>query len=63
MPKLGSQRTYNNPTLRKVRMLPVSRFKNFLVFYRLLREKIEVIRILHTAHDLAGIFDKEKSPA
>ncbi|MCY7335254.1 MAG: type II toxin-antitoxin system RelE/ParE family toxin [Chamaesiphon sp.] len=33
----------------------VNRFRDYLVFYRVQEERIEILRVLHGARDLVGI--------
>jgi toxin ParE1/3/4 len=46
-PRIGSPQQYRNPRLAGTRMWPVKGFENYLIFYHIIEEKIEVIRILH----------------
>ena len=49
-----------NPKLRALRMLPVTRFRDYLIFYRV--EENGVIRILYVTHGarhLARLFRRE----
>ena len=39
-----------------VRLWPVSRYRNYLVLYRIERERIRVLRILHAAQDWTRFF-------
>jgi plasmid stabilization system protein ParE len=41
-----------------VRLWPVSRYRNYLVLYRIESERIRVLRILHAAQDWTRFFDK-----
>jgi len=41
-----------------VRLWPVSRYRNYLVLYRVEPELIRVLRILHAARDWSRFFDK-----
>ncbi|MBW4663391.1 MAG: type II toxin-antitoxin system RelE/ParE family toxin [Chroococcus sp. CMT-3BRIN-NPC107] len=34
-------------------------FKNYLVFYRLKDSKVEIIRVIHGARDIAAILDED----
>lgn len=56
-PEVGARREFANPKLEGVRMWPVPGFKNYLVFYRVTLERVEVLRILHGARDVAGILE------
>jgi toxin ParE1/3/4 len=55
-PGIGGICRYEKEHLRDMRVLPISGFKSYLVFYRVLPNEIEVIRVLHGARDLASVF-------
>jgi toxin ParE1/3/4 len=59
MPEVGARRTFKSPRLRDIRMWPVPGFENYLVFYRVTPERVEVIRVLHGARDISRIFEEE----
>ena len=59
MPGLGRQREYDNPALVGIRMRAVGGFEKYLIFYRQTDDGIEVIRILHSARDIAAIMREE----
>ena len=50
----------DDPAYAEMRYFPISRFRNYLVFYRPMLEDIEVVRVLHGARDIAAIFDEEE---
>lgn len=56
MPERGSRRSFLNPLLADVRMVPVRKFASYLIFYRPLARGIDVIRIIHGARDLPTLF-------
>jgi plasmid stabilization system protein ParE len=47
-PDSGALYSTRNPRLRALRMLPVTGFHDYLIFYRL--EKDDVVRILYVTH-------------
>jgi toxin ParE1/3/4 len=51
-PHLGRARGFRAPDLQGLRSRPLSGFRNWLVFYRVERDAIEVVRVLHGARDL-----------
>jgi toxin ParE1/3/4 len=55
MPEMGSLYESDEPELADVRRFPVSRFRNYLIFYRPTTMGIEVLRILHGARDIERI--------
>ena len=56
-PSLGVARKFRNSRLRDVRFFPVSGFENYLVFYRVIPEGIEVLHVFHGARDLERLFE------
>ncbi len=56
LPEIGSRRSYRHSALKDVRMLPVKKFNNYLIFYQPAPGAIDVIRIIHGARDLPTLF-------
>jgi toxin ParE1/3/4 len=56
LPGMGASRTY----IPDLRMWRVPGFEKHLIFYRPLDDGIEIIRVLHGARDLAGLFDDDR---
>ena len=55
-PAMGARLETILPELPDIRYLPLaSRFQKYLVFYRLLGDRVEVARVLHGAQDLQSI--------
>jgi len=42
---------------QNIRICPVQKFKNHLIFYRIESDKIEILRVLHGARDYMNLFD------
>lgn len=59
MPEAGGVYETDNPRLQELRVWRVRGFKKYLIFYRLSAARIDVIRILHGARDIAAIFDDD----
>jgi toxin ParE1/3/4 len=55
-PGIAASRDFDNPELRALRMWPVPRFPNHLIFYRPTDDGIEIVRVLHAARDIASLF-------
>jgi toxin ParE1/3/4 len=51
MPRLGALRCLRG-RLKGVRSWPLSRFKNYLIFYKPMDRGIDVVRVLHGARDV-----------
>jgi toxin ParE1/3/4 len=56
MPEMGASRTFRTPRFASVRMWPVRGFERFLIFYRPLKDGIEVLRVIHGARDIENLF-------
>jgi len=50
-PRIGGAYEFSNPVLADIRVWPVRRFKNYLIYYRIADRVIRVIRVLHGAQD------------
>jgi toxin ParE1/3/4 len=63
MPGMGAARPRLSPALRGLRMFPVSGgFDDHLLFYRPIRDGIELIRVLHGMRDREAIMQAEADP-
>ena len=51
MPELGERCSSAHPKYRKVRVWRVSGFSNYLIFYRIGEETLEVPRVVHGARN------------
>jgi toxin ParE1/3/4 len=56
LPGMGSVRNFVRKDLQGVRIMPVTGFEHYLIFYTALRKHVNVIRILHAARDFPTIF-------
>jgi toxin ParE1/3/4 len=56
LPGMGSRLTVDAKALQGARMLPITGFEHYLIFYRATTKSIQVIRVLHTARDFPTIF-------
>ena len=59
-PGLGAQRHLQNPRLAGLRSIPVSRYRNYLIFYLPLADGINVVRILHGAMRVESILERSR---
>jgi toxin ParE1/3/4 len=59
LPGLGTRTEYEHPDLADLRVFPVSRYRNYLVFYRPAPDGIEIVRVLHGARDIDRILAEE----
>ena len=55
-PRMGRTKAFGNPFLRGVRMCPMKEFDRHLIFYRPLKNGIEVLRIVHGSRDIEDLF-------
>ncbi len=56
-PGIGRAWESRRPRLAGVRVYPIPRFRNYLVFYRPTKEGVEVLTVLHGARDLDAALD------
>jgi len=56
LPGLGSDRSFQRAELTGARVMPVTGFENYLIFYGATKQSITVLRILHAARDFPTIF-------
>lgn len=54
---IGRNREFRNPAHAGLCSFAVTGFRNHLIFFRPLEDGIEVVRVLHGARDLDGLFD------
>ena len=57
MPGLGSPCEFSNSALPGLRVWPVQGFENHLIFFQADEEAIVIVRVLHGAQDIEGIFE------
>lgn len=60
MPGLGSQWPTSNPRLQGIRLWPIRKFPNHLVFYRVTKSGIEVLHVFHGARNIDAILEAEQ---
>lgn len=54
-PEIGGLWNFTNPRLEGMRVWPIPGFRDYLIFYRMADETVQVLRILHGGRDLAKI--------
>ena len=57
LPGIGSVRNFVRKDLQGVRMIPVTGFEYYLLFYSTTQKHVKVLRILHAARDFPTIFN------
>ena len=60
-PRMGVAYDCGSGRLAGMRRLPVREFGSYQIFYRADERAIEVIRVLHGARDIEGLFDAEEN--
>jgi len=50
---------FRKPEARNIRICPVKGFSNYLIFYRVVSDRIEILRVLHGARNYMSIFESE----
>jgi toxin ParE1/3/4 len=59
MPALGSPRAFQHPRLAGIRMWVLTGFRNYLLFYRVAGDALQVLRVLHAAQDYTRFFHED----
>jgi toxin ParE1/3/4 len=59
LPEIGRISGFTHPELTQVRQYPIKGFKNYLVFYQLQTDEIDVMRVLHGAQEIEFILSPE----
>jgi toxin ParE1/3/4 len=59
MPELGQRQNFRRPELAGLRGWQVQGFEKYVIFYRPIERGIEVVRVLHAAEDIAGVFKND----
>ena len=54
-PDMGRPYRAADPRLAQVRVWPIHRFRQYLIFYRQVGETVEVLHIWHGARDIAAL--------
>ena len=60
-PGMGALRGYRRKGLRQVPSWPLGGFGNYLIFYRPVRNGIEVLRVLHGARGVDGLVHQSRA--
>jgi len=60
-PHIGPAREFENPQLTDVRIWLVKGFDKYLIFYRAIDERVEILRVLHASRDIDRILSGEDS--
>lgn len=59
MPELGSPRAFQHTRLAGIRLWSVTGFRNYLLFYRVMGDELQVLRVLHAAQDYTRFFRED----
>jgi toxin ParE1/3/4 len=59
-PATGGLRYFYHAELHGLRILPLPNFEKYILFYRLKEDEnvVEIVRIVHGARDIPGVFDE-----
>ena len=59
MPRIGKAYDPDEQLFADLRFFPISRYRDYLVFYRPIEDGIEVYRVLHGARDIGSLLADE----
>jgi toxin ParE1/3/4 len=57
MPHLGERCQFRSPQTKGMRMWLVDGFSNYLIFYRVQGNMLQILRVIHGARNYATMFD------
>lgn len=57
-PISGTACKFRKPVVIGLRVITVRRFRNYLIYFRLLDDRVELVRLVHGARRQQGIFEK-----
>lgn len=60
-PGMGAPYAVSNPALAGLRCVSVPKFRNHLVFYLTVDDRVEDVRVLHGARDVDRVLDDEEA--
>jgi toxin ParE1/3/4 len=55
-PFIGKKRNFSNVSFAEIRMWQVKEFEKYLIFYQVIEQRIEVVRVLHGSRNLEDLF-------
>ena len=55
-PLLGKERQFSDKRFQNMRMWKVKNFENYLIFYMVADDLIEIVRVLHSSRDIEDLF-------
>ena len=61
MPEMGTLCEFRSPEAAGIRFWSIRGFENHLVFYRSLKDGIDVVRVIHGARDIQAIFTDDSA--
>jgi toxin ParE1/3/4 len=56
MPSVGRAYRVQSPRAEGMRVWRVEGFERYLILYRVVESRIEIVRVLHGSRDIAGLF-------
>ena len=58
-PRLGKSSKFTNPDLANIRQKAIKGSENYLIFYQLVEEGIEIVRVIHGSRNIENILESE----
>lgn len=58
MPKMGILCGFRKPSTRRLRRWQVKEFENWLIFYQVSREGVDIVHVIHGARDIEALLNK-----
>jgi toxin ParE1/3/4 len=61
LPRSGRPYPLDHPALQDMRMTPVRGFPRYLIFYRLVADELQILRVVHAARDIPTLLEETGS--
>ena len=58
MPKMGIFCGFRKPSTRRLRRWQVKEFENWLIFYQVTRDGVDIVHVIHGARDIEALLNK-----
>ena len=55
-PEIGKKREFQDKRFENLRMWRVKKYENYLIFYKVTEDRIEMVRLLHGSRDIEDLF-------
>jgi toxin ParE1/3/4 len=58
-PGIGARYEPDDPTFERIRICPVTRFRSYLIVYRTMDDRLDILHVFHAARDIDRMLANE----